>query len=84
VIGDRDGDVEGEVIKEIEEAVALTSGNNGVQLTMAFNYDSRREITRAARRTAERVRDGALSPEDITAGVFGTVLDPAGCRITIS
>ncbi|MCH8240937.1 MAG: di-trans,poly-cis-decaprenylcistransferase [Proteobacteria bacterium] len=76
VIGERGG-VEGEVIKAIEETVALTSGNDGLQLTMAFNYDSRREIARAARCIVERVRDGALAPEDITADLLGTVLDTA-------
>jgi undecaprenyl diphosphate synthase len=77
VIGERSG-VEGEVIKAIEETVALTSDNDGLQLTMAFNYGSRREITRAARRIAERVQDGALAPKDITADVLGTFLDTAG------
>ncbi len=77
VIGKRGG-VEGEVIKAIEETAALTSGNNGLQLIMDFNFDSRREITQAARCIAERVRDGALAPEDITADMFGTVLNTAG------
>ncbi len=77
VIGEWGG-VEGEVIEAIEEAVALTSGNDRLQLIMALNYGSRREITRAARRIAERVQDGALAPKDITADVFGTFLDTAG------
>jgi len=77
VIGERSG-VEGEVIKAIEETAALTSGNDGLQLTMDFNSGSRREITQAARRIAERVRDGALAPKDITADLFGTVLNTSG------
>jgi len=77
VIGEQSG-VEGEVIKAIEETVAVTSGNDGLLLTMAFNYSSRLEITRAARRIAECVQDGALAPKDISADVFGTFIDTAG------
>jgi undecaprenyl diphosphate synthase len=77
VIGERDG-IEGEVIEGIEDTVALTSGNDKLQLTMAFDYGSRNELTRSARRAAERVRDGALAPKDITADVLGTFLDTAG------
>ena len=77
VIGERGG-VEGEVIKLIEEAVALTSSNDGLQLTVAFNYGSRNEIARAAKRLAEQVKKGDLAIADITEERRGRNLDTAG------
>ena len=77
VIGERSG-VEGEVIKLIEEAVALTSSNDGLQLTVAFNYGSRSEIARAAKRLAEQVARGDLAAADITEELLGHNLDTAG------
>lgn len=77
VIGERGG-VEGEVIKLIEEAVALTSSNDGLQLTVAFNYGSRNEIARAAKRLAEQVEKGDLAVADITEERLGGNLDTAG------
>ncbi|MGI9382151.1 MAG: isoprenyl transferase [Methyloligellaceae bacterium] len=77
VIGERSG-VEGEVIKLIEEAVALTSSNSGLQLTVAFNYGSRSEIARAAQRLAEQVKRGDLAVADITTDLLGDHLDTAG------
>ncbi|MCG8561956.1 MAG: isoprenyl transferase [Hyphomicrobiales bacterium] len=77
VIGERGG-VEGEVIKLIEEAVALTSSNDGLQLTVAFNYGSRNEIARAAKRLAEQVKKGDLAVADITEERLGRNLDTAG------
>ena len=77
VIGERGG-VEGEVIKLIEEAVALTSSNDGLQLTVAFNYGSRNEIARAAKRLAEQVKKGDLAIADITEERLGRNLDTAG------
>jgi len=77
IIGARDG-IEGDIIRLIEDAVSLTSGNNGLQLTVAFNYGSRDEIARAARRMAELVSEGKLSPEDITPEAMNDFLDTSG------
>ena len=65
VIGSEEG-VPRDLVTMLREAVALTSGNTGLQLIIAFNYGSRDEIVRAARRLAERVKLGELAPEDIT------------------
>ena len=54
-----------------------TSSNNGLQLTIAFNYGAHDEITRAARRLAEQVRLGAIEPQDITSELFARNLDTA-------
>ncbi len=77
VIGERSG-VEGEVINLIEDAVALTAGNTGLQLTVAFNYGARNEIVRAARALAERAVKGDIGPRDITAERLEEHLDTAG------
>jgi len=77
VIGARDG-VEGDIIRLIEDAVALTSRNDGLQLTVAFNYGSRDEIARAARKLAQKVADGKMQPEDVTPETISQELDTAG------
>jgi undecaprenyl diphosphate synthase len=77
IIGEREG-VEGEVVKLIDEAVALTASNQRLQLTVAFNYGSRNEIARAARRLARDVEEGRIEPDDITPELLSDRLDTAG------
>lgn len=77
VIGDRKG-VEGEIVRMIEEAVALTAGNQGLQLTVAFNYGARDEIVRAAQRVARKVQAGELAPQAISEDLLADNLDTAG------
>jgi len=77
VIGDKKG-VEGEIIRMIEEAVSLTAGNAGLQLTVAFNYGSRDEIVRAAQRLAGKVQSGQLAPDQISEEMLSQNLDTAG------
>lgn len=77
IIGAREG-IEGDIVRLIEDAVSLTSNNSGLQLTVAFNYGSRDEIARAARRMAELVREGKLEPEDITPQSMSEFLDTSG------
>lgn len=77
VIGAR-GRLEGDILRLIEEAVTLTSSNDGLQLTVAFNYGSRDEIARASRRLAEKVADGKLSPKQITPELLEQELDTEG------
>ncbi len=74
VIGERKGlapDIRG----LLEEAEALTRGNCGLTLIVAFNYGARHEIVTAARRLAEEVRDGRLDPEAIGEDEFAARLD---------
>jgi undecaprenyl diphosphate synthase len=61
----------------IKDAVALTSRNTGLQLTIAFNYGARDEIVRAARSIARQVAEGVLDVESITADVMAKHFDTA-------
>lgn len=74
VIGEREG-VETELQGLIDEAVELTRANTALDLVIAFNYGSRAEIARAARRLAERVMAGTIKAEDITPETLSAALD---------
>ena len=74
VIGTRQG-LDPDLLRLIDDAVALTETNATLNLTIAFNYGSRDEITRAVRRVAEEVASGNLSPSDVTSETFGSYLD---------
>jgi undecaprenyl diphosphate synthase len=49
----------------LRRVIALTEGNASLTLNLALNYGGRRELTEAARRLAEAVAAGRLSPADI-------------------
>ena len=77
VIGERER-VDPELLALIDDAVDLTSDNTALNLLIAFNYGSRAEIARAARRLAQRVLDGAIKPQDITPEALSAALDTNG------
>ena len=77
VIGARDA-IPADIRALIDEAEVTTSGNRGLQLVVAFNYGSRDELVRAAKRLAERVASGELAPADIDPEAFEAALDTAG------
>jgi undecaprenyl diphosphate synthase len=77
MIGERSR-VDPELLTLIDEAVDLTSLNTALTLVVAFNYGSRAEIAKAARRLACEVAAGRLSPDDVTPEALGEALDTAG------
>ncbi len=77
VVGERI-DIDPELLSLIEEAEALTAANGRLQLIVAFNYGSRSEIAKAARRLAEKAAAGALDPAAITPEVLAAELDTSG------
>lgn len=77
VIGEKsrlDDDIR-ESIERLEEG---TKNNTGLFFTIAINYGSRDEITRAVRKIAENVKDGKIDPSDITEEMIAENLDTAG------
>ena len=64
----------------IEGIVEHTRGGTRLKLNLAISYGSRFEIVQAARRLAERVREGTLMPGEIDEALFAeqlyTAADP--------
>ena len=69
VMGDLSG-FTAQIQSLIAEAEALTRDNQQMTLVIAANYGGQWDITQAARRIAEDVREGVLSPADITEQTF--------------
>ena len=59
----------------IAELTEYSSQFTGLTLTIAINYGSRDEMTRAIRKVAEDVKAGNIKSEDITEDVFSGYLD---------
>ena len=64
--------------KRISELEAATVDNGGLNFTIALNYGSRDEMTRAARRMAQDCAAGKLDPDKIDESVFESYLDTHG------
>jgi len=67
-----------DIVRLITQAQELTSDNTGLVLTVALNYGSHDEILTAVRRVSMDVKEGVLSPEDITEERFAGYLHTAG------
>jgi undecaprenyl diphosphate synthase len=77
VIGERDG-LDPEILRLLQEAEELTRENTAMTLVVAFNYGSRQEIARAARRIAEGIAAGELTLDEINPDLISDRLDSAG------
>jgi undecaprenyl diphosphate synthase len=60
----------GNAIDELNESIAITSTNTGLNLVMALSYSSRWEIMNAVKHLAEDVKNGKLDPEKISQDTF--------------
>ncbi len=76
VIGARAG-LQKDIAEIVANAEARTADNTKFNLTIAFNYGGQDEIARAARRVAEDVAAGKLTPADVTPQRFERYLDTA-------
>ena len=74
VIGER-SKLAPDIITAINNLEEATKANTGLQFNVAINYGGRDEIARAMKKIAEEVKDGKLSPEDITEEVISSHLD---------
>ena len=54
------------VQEKLQQTIDHTAGNTAMTMVVALSYSSRWEITEAARRIAQQVKDGHLNPADIT------------------
>ena len=77
MIGRREG-LPASTLAELDRTVEMCAGNDGMRLCLAINYGARGEITAAARRLAEEVREGRLDPAAIDEATFAARLDTAG------
>ena len=59
----------------IKELTEYSSQFTGLTLTIAINYGSRDEMTRAIRKVASDVKAGEIQPEDINEKLFSSYLD---------
>ena len=64
-----------DLVAMVDDAIARTAGNTGPILAIALNYGAHAELVTAARRLAERARDGALDPASIDEATIEAELD---------
>ncbi len=77
MIGSREN-LRGDILPLLLEAEETTRNNTGLTLVIAFNYGSRDEIARAARKLALKVQSGAIRTEEIDALALDRELDTWG------
>ena len=77
VIGDIEP-LDEDIKSRIRELEAATTDNGGLNFTIALNYGSRDELTRAAQKMAKDCAEGKIKAEEIDESVFETYLDTHG------
>lgn len=77
VIGDIEP-LDDDIKSRICELEAATADNGGLNFTIALNYGSRDELTRAAQKMAEDCAEGKIKAEEIDESVFESYLDTHG------
>lgn len=77
VIGDRRR-LPDDIVTLIDHAERETADNSVMMACMAISYGSRQEITHAARRLAEKVAQGTLTPAELTPDHLVQELDTSG------
>ncbi len=64
--------------EQLMQAIADTSHNTRMTLTLALSYSGRWDLTQASRRMAEDVKVGKLAPEAVDDATISTYLSTAG------
>ncbi|MGP1446509.1 MAG: isoprenyl transferase [Candidatus Limimorpha sp.] len=62
----------------LQQAIADTSANTRMTLTLALSYSGHWDITQAARRVAQEVAAGRMNPQDINPSTFSNYLSTSG------
>jgi undecaprenyl diphosphate synthase len=73
VIGNR-ADLPEDVAVSLDEAMALTSVNSGMTLTLALSYGSRQEILQAVTTVAADINAGKLTASELDESLFSSYL----------
>jgi undecaprenyl diphosphate synthase len=60
-----------DVLADLDETIAMTSGNRGLKLCLAISYGSRQELADAVAAIAVKVARGELPPEAVDEGLIG-------------
>lgn len=76
-IGRRTG-LDFDIAELIEDAERMTAANTGLNLTVAFNYGGREELTMAARKLARDAAAGKVRAGEITEDSFARCLQTSG------
>ncbi|HLW69563.1 MAG TPA: isoprenyl transferase [Candidatus Binataceae bacterium] len=66
------------VRRALDEMVALTAGNRKMTLALALSYGGRQDLAAAARRIAEGVAAGRITPQQVNEELLGNELMTAG------
>ncbi|MGI4851240.1 MAG: isoprenyl transferase [Janthinobacterium lividum] len=66
--------LEPKLVDLIKNTISESASNTKLNLTIAFNYGARDEITRAAKKIALQVQQGVLKVEEITEATFSKQL----------
>lgn len=77
VIGDKTG-LDKKLVDRINELEEATKEATGLKFTIAINYGGRDEIRRAVKKITEEVKEGSISPDEITEDLISERLDTAG------
>ena len=59
---------------ELQEGIKKTSGNTGLNLTLALGYSGKWDIVQATKKIAREVAAGTMQPEDINEHLFASRL----------
>ena len=73
IIGNRD-DLSSDIVTLIEDSENKTVENKKLDLIIALSYGGRNEITEAAKRLAEKVKNGIIRPNQISEKIFARQL----------
>jgi undecaprenyl diphosphate synthase len=75
----RRSNIPDQVLKELDQTVAMSRQNDGMWLNLAINYGSRAEIVDAVKGIAVKVAAGEIAPEQIDEEMISAHLYTAGC-----